>query len=188
MDVAREVQPGNPATPINTPIRQRIRVVSMRFADWRREIAPLWHMEGSYRAISYVVNGYGQLQYTGHELFSRLRLYPLAAELDGKRVGWTSTYNISDHAVRLRGVYVLPEYRACGIARTMIEHALGIWPSPWDRCFIYARLNNLELYRRLGFAIVPGHRARSHRWGAESPDGEIIQMVRWFRDESGVRV
>ena len=81
--------------------RARLRFVMLRYAQWRQEIAPLWHMEGSTRFISPLVNGYGQLQYAGAELVTRVRLMPLAAELDGERIAWTSVYNISDQALRL---------------------------------------------------------------------------------------
>jgi GNAT superfamily N-acetyltransferase len=151
------------------------------FAEWRRDIAPLWRMEGSYRWIPRIVNGYGQLQYAGHELFTRLRLVPLTAELDGERVAWTSVYNISDEALRVRGIYVLPHARARGIGRALVDAALALWPAPWSRCFIYARLHNVEIYRRWGFEIAPAHLPRTHRVGRRAATDEIVLMTRRFR-------
>lgn len=156
----------------------RLRFVMLRFAQWRQEIAPLWHMEGSARFISPLVNGYGQLQYTGAELVTRVRMMPLAAELDGVRIAWTSIYNISDEALRLRGIYVLPAWRSNGIGRALVEHALGHWPDSFDRVFLYARLRNVEIYRRWGFEIVPGHAPRTHRIGGRDAEDRIVQMSR----------
>lgn len=158
--------------------RARLRFVMLRYAQWRQEIAPLWHMEGSTRFISPLVNGYGQLQYAGAELVTRVRLMPLAAELDGERIAWTSVYNISDQALRLRGIYVLPAWRSNGIGRALVEHALGHWPANFDRVFLYARLGNVEIYRRWGFDVVPGHFPRTHRIGGRTAADRIVQMSR----------
>lgn len=167
------------------PAHARLRFVMLRFAQWRQEIAPLWHMEGSTRFISPLVNGYGQLQYAGAELVTRVRLIPLAAELDGERIAWTSIYNISDEALRLRGIYVLPAWRSNGIGRVLVEHAIDLWPPVFDRVFLYARLHNVEIYRRWGFDIVPGHSPRTHRIGGRAAEDRIVQMSRARRFDLG---
>jgi GNAT superfamily N-acetyltransferase len=159
--------------------RERLRFVELPFAQWRCEIAPLWHMEGSAHLITPLVNGFGQLQYAGPELPARVRFVPLAAELDGTRIAWTSIYNISDQALRLRGIYVEPQWRSNGIGRALVSHAIGLWPASWDRVFLYARLPNVERYRRWGFTIVSGHRPRAHRAGAADEAARIVQMMAW---------
>jgi GNAT superfamily N-acetyltransferase len=167
------------AAPRPGAARERLRFVELPFDVWRREIAPLWHMEGSAQLITPLVNGFGQLQYAGPELPARVRYVPLAAELDGVRIAWTSIYNISDQALRLRGIYVEPHWRSNGVGRALVMHAIGLWPAQWDRVFLYARLANVDRYRRWGFAVAQGHRPRSHRRGAEDGDSRIVQMVAW---------
>lgn len=166
--------------PVRLPAaRTRLRFVELPFATWRQEIAPLWHMEGAAHLITPLVNGYGQLQFAGTELPERVRYVPLAAELDGRRIAWTSIYNISDQALRLRGILVEPQWRSNGIGRALVAHAASLWPARFDRIFMYARIANLERYRRWGFDVVPGHRPRTHRLGASDPDARIVQMMAW---------
>ena len=167
--------------------RQRLRFVELSFEQWREEIAPLWHMEGSARLITPLVNGFGQLQYAGPELPARVRYVPLAAELDGVRIAWTSIYNISDQALRLRGIYVEPQWRSNGVGRALVMHAIGLWPASWDRVFLYARLANVDRYRRWGFSVVAGHRPRSHRRGGDDGESRIVQMVAWREFDGGLR-
>ena len=158
--------------------RERLRFHEIDFALWRREIAPLWHMEGAVHLVAPLVNGYGQLQYCGREIHARVRHVPLAAELDGTRIAWTSIYNISDQGLRLRGIYVLAQWRSNGIGRALVDDAIGRWPAQWDRVFLYARGANVARYRRWGFEVVPGHAPRLSRYGLASPPGLIVQMMR----------
>jgi GNAT superfamily N-acetyltransferase len=146
------------------------------FADWRREISPLWMMDGSYRMIPPVINGHGQMQYTGREIFKRVLLFPIAAEFGGERIGWTSIYNISDEGLRVRGIYVLPEFRSNGIGRTMVNHAMSLWPPCFKHCFMYARSSNIERYKRWGFAIAADHKNRPWEEGEALNEQEIVLM------------
>lgn len=148
------------------------------FAEWRREIAPLWLAQGAVAWIPPVLNGHGQLRYAGTELLRRVLLFPVAAELDGRRIGWTSVYNLSDEAVRVRGIYVLPEFRAMGVGRRLVAFATGLWPSPWRSCLIYARSANVALYERWGFAPVPGHHERPSDLARILPDLTVQLMAR----------
>ncbi|MBL8699094.1 MAG: GNAT family N-acetyltransferase [Alphaproteobacteria bacterium] len=161
------------------PARDRLRFTVLPFATWRQEIAPLWHMEGAARFLGPLIGGYGQLQFCGEELAARVRCVPLAAELDGTRVAWTSIYTLSDEALRLRGIYVVPSWRSNGIGRALVDHAESLWPAHWNRVFLYARMPNVERYRRWGFEIVAGNLPRTHRFGPGIADGRIVQMVRW---------
>jgi len=176
------IEPRTAPTPTAGTARDRLRFTILPFTLWREEISPLWHMEGSARFVGPLIGGYGQLQYCGEEIAERVRCVPLAAELDGTRVAWTSIFTLSDQALRVRGIYVLPAWRSNGIGRALVDHAVSLWPSSWDRVFLYARMANVERYRRWGFEIVPGNRPRSHRIGAGKEDGRIIQMVRWRTD------
>jgi GNAT superfamily N-acetyltransferase len=168
------------------PAIRRLRFVAVDPAIWRREISPLWHMEGAPDRVTAIVNGHGQMQYCGAELATRVRVVPLAAELDGARVAWTSIYNISDRGLRLRGIYVLPQWRSNGIGRALVQHAIDLWPESWDRVFLFARTGNVDRYRRWGFEIVPGHSPRLDRPGLGAPPGLIVQMMRWRSSPASV--
>ena len=87
-------------------------------------------------------------------------------------------YTVSDEAIRLRGIYVLPECRAMGIGRRLAAFAESLWPPPWRRSFIYAREANVPLYRRWGFAIALGHAPRSTELDRILPDLSVVLMVR----------
>jgi GNAT superfamily N-acetyltransferase len=161
---------------MSAPSKLQIRIIP--FAEWRREISPLWLMEGSYRFIPPVIDGYGQMQYVGRELFRHVMLFPICAEYMGERVGWTSIYNVSDEAVRVRGIYVVPEFRSNGIGRTMVQFAMALWPAPWKTCFMYARASNIERYKRWGFMVSPGHDLRSFEYGEAVNEPGILLMQR----------
>jgi ribosomal protein S18 acetylase RimI-like enzyme len=168
----------DPSGTVSRRAAARLRFQELDLETWSREIAPLWHMEGAAAAIPPTVNGHGQLQYCGAELARRVRFLPLAAELDGARVAWTSIYNISDQGLRLRGIYVQAQWRSNGIGRALVDEAIGRWPTQWDRVFLYARGENVARYRRWGFEIVPGHQPRINRHGLGAAPGVIVQMMR----------
>lgn len=165
-------------------MNDRLTMRIVKFSGWRREIAPLWLMDGSYRFIQPTINGHGQLQYMGRETFENILLFPIAAEIDGETVGWTSVFNISAEAVRIRGIYVLPEYRSMGVGHAMVKYAMSLWPPAWRQCFLYARSSNVERYLRWGFAIAPGHRMRTWRYGQQLNDGEIVLMCKPLREDA----
>ena len=150
------------------------------FAEWRKEIAPLWLMEGSFKRIPPILNAHGQMQYSGRELFERVLLFPIAATLSGERIAWTSVYNISDTAVRVRGIYVNPEFRSNGIGRSMVEYAISLWPEQWSNCFMYARASNVERYARWGFRPVKSYGMRSFEQGDlfDEPGIVLVQKSR----------
>ena len=156
------------------------------FPEWRREIAPLWLMDGRHRTIPPIINGHGQMQYVGRELFKGIVLFPIAAEYEGERIAWTSVYNISSTALRVRGIYVLPEYRSNGIGRAMVEYALGLWPAPWRMCYMYARESNVERYKRWGFEGVPGCLVRSCDEARMPDEAGIILMRKQMNQEEAV--
>jgi GNAT superfamily N-acetyltransferase len=165
----------------------KLQIKIIPFSDWRREISPLWLMEGSYQLITQVIDGYGQMQYAGRELFRRVILFPICAEYDGERIGWTSIFNISDEALRVRGIYVLPEFRSNGVGRTMVEFAMGLWPAPWKRCFMYARASNVERYKRWGFVVSPDHELRSFDMNEAVNEPGILLMQKELARQSSTR-
>lgn len=148
------------------------------FGDWRVGIAPLWNMEGSERRITAAINGHGQLRYVGRELARRVLFFPVAASWHGQRIGWTSIFNVSDEALRVRGIYVLPEMRTQGVGRRMVEFAENLWPESFTRTLIYARASNIERYRRWGFGSVTDHSLRSFELEDAIDEAGIQLMAR----------
>ncbi len=148
------------------------------FADWRAGISPLWNMEGSVGRITAAINGHGQLRYVGREQMRRVLFFPIAAAYRGQRVGWTSVFNISDEALRIRGIYVLPDMRSQSIGRQMVAFAESLWPASFNRTLMYARASNIERYRRWGFIAVPDHSLRAFELEDTIDEAGIQLMVR----------
>jgi GNAT superfamily N-acetyltransferase len=150
----------------------------MDFETWRKEIAPLWLAQGSYASTQKIIHGFGQLQYCGKDLFERILLFPVCATLRGQRVAWTSVYNISETALRVRGIYVLPQFRSQGIGRKMVDYATANWPEKFSSTFIYARGSTVNKYLRWGFRCVENHSARSTPEQYLPGEKSIVLMVR----------
>jgi len=166
---------------MSTPLDLTFEIIP--FADWRAGIAPLWNMEGAESRIAMAINGHGQLRYAGRELARRVLFFPIAAAWRGQRVGWTSVYNVSDEALRVRGIYVLPEMRSQGVGRRMVEFAESLWPASFGRTLLYARASNIERYRRWGFAAVPDHALRAFELEQTIDEAGIQLMQRHRRRE-----
>jgi len=148
------------------------------FADWRAGIAPLWNMEGRESRIAMAINGHGHLRYAGRELMQRVLFFPVAAAWRGQRIGWTSMFNVSDEALRVRGIYVLPEMRSLGVGRQMVAFAESLWPACFGRTLMYARASNIERYRRWGFVAAPGHALRAFELERTIDEAGVQLMVR----------
>jgi GNAT superfamily N-acetyltransferase len=152
------------------------------FAEWRQDIAPLWGMDGAERFISPTIDGFGQMQYFGRERLRSVVCFPIACEVQGERVGWTSIYNVSSEALRVRGIYVMPAFRANGIGFKMVEYGMSLWPLPWKYCFMYARSTNVQRYLKWGFEIAPRHKMRAWEGGLTPGGKRIVLMRKAFRE------
>jgi GNAT superfamily N-acetyltransferase len=161
----------------------KLKMKVIPFARWRREIAPLWSMEGGEKYISPTIDGFDQMQYVGKERFRSVLCFPIEAELDGERVGWTSIFNISDEALRVRGIYVLPDRRSRGVGYAMVMHAIGLWPLPWRWVYMYARQANIERFLKWGFVPAPLHRSRTWENAAVPNPSEILLMRKAIRQD-----
>jgi len=122
------------------------------FEDFRIAMQQLWPWQEKHIWIPFISNPTGIIQYYGKELFEKIITFPVAAILDGKEIGWTSTYNISDTHIRVRGLYVKPEYRGMHVGPKMLDYSLSLWPKPWNTCIGIWRkeaFEKLEKYWRL---------------------------------------
>lgn len=145
------------------------------FENWRKSVRPMWKWIEDYHWIPIINNPYGMVQYQGLEVFERTLLFPIAASFDGRQVGWSLVYNISDTAIRVRGVYVLPEARGLGVGTGLYDFALSLWPEPWNRYVGYYDEKSLELFSRTwDLKPVPGYEWRTRVVpGQSSSEGKI---------------
>jgi GNAT superfamily N-acetyltransferase len=165
-------------------MKDKLTMKIIPFAEWRTGISPLWMKSGAERLIPHVIDGAGQLQYMGRERLNSIVVFPIAAEFEGQLVAWTSVYNISDEAVRIRGIFVQPEFRANGVGYEMVKYAMSLWPDPWKYCFMYARKGNIERYERWGFTKAPQAELRTWDEGQLLGSGEILLVRKPLREEA----
>lgn len=155
---------------------------------WRKAMTELWPWNYDHRWIPLFNNPYGMVQYLGSEVFDRVLMFPVEARVDGEPAGWTCIYNVSDTHVRIRGVYVKPEFRGMGIAPQMLDYACSLWPEPWHTCIGYYRTDTLEHFKRVwGLEEMPGAGWREREVpGQQISDYNIILTRKRFRDANTV--
>lgn len=139
------------------------------FPLWREAWSQVYKTEPEYspelfeglHQMSLKSRSWGRLQYVGSEFYERTLIMPLAMIVDGKEIGWTCPFNTSDTTLRLRGTYILPEYRGRGLGRKLVEHALSLWPEPWNHCWVEVFENRKGFYESCGFSVVREIEARA---------------------------
>lgn len=140
----------------------------------------------SKESVGLLNNPFNIIQYTGREIFDKVLCFPTALKLsNGQLVSWTCPFNISDTTIRMRGIYVHPDYRKNGYARIMIDEALSLWPKGWNRCIVNAWHDKIEFYKKLGF--TPVQLKRNAFGGPGKGDystatNETIIMERYFEN------
>ena len=148
------------------------------FEDWRKSVQPMWSWIRDYHWIPIINNPYGMIQYMGEEVFSRVIQFPIAAVVDGKQVGWSLVYNISDTVIRVRGVYVLPEARGLGIGTGLYDFALSLWPEPWSHYVGYYDAKSLKLFEKTwGLKPLPQFSWRTRVIPGTKQAGEPIHLA-----------
>lgn len=118
------------------------------FEEWRKAVMPMWSWIKDHHWIPIINNPYGMIQYKGSEVFSRVIQFPITALVNGKQVGWSLVYNVSDTVIRVRGVYVLPEARGLGIGTGLYDYALSLWPEPWSHYIGYYDPRSLKHFSK----------------------------------------
>ena len=120
------------------------------------------------------------------EVRERLERQTIYGAFDGGLLIATVTFHrLADrkrsHVGMLWGLYVTPAYRKHGIARRLIEHAVGEAARLVDQVELYVEEHNrgaIELYRQLGFEQY-GLMRRSLRVAGR--DHNAVMMVRILR-------
>ena len=80
----------------------------------------------------------------------------LVAAVDHRVVGAMS-YTTSEQALHLRGLGVLPSYQRHGVARLLVDYAVGLAASkelPGVTLETVRETGNVEIFERLGFSVI----------------------------------
>lgn len=136
----------------------KVEISIVPFAHWREGISELWSHLPSVDSISPFDNAHGIIDYSGSKIFERMICFPLEMTLNNRPIGWVSTYNISETAIRIRGLYVKPEFRGSGLGFKMCDVAVAMWPEKFLRCYGLWRDSAFPvLERKWGLIQVPGY-------------------------------
>ena len=146
------------------------------FDEWRQRIQPLWEWNSDWHWIPIINNPYGMVQYHGHSVFVRTIIFPIMCTVDGEPAAYTNIYNISDTHVRLRGIWVEPEFRGQRLVAPMLDYAVSLWPEPWHTCIGYYKPHNIDYFLKIWF----DERIEWYDWrGREGADvSEDITLLR----------
>ena len=157
----------------------------IEFNEWRRRICPLWSWIDDWHHIPIINNPYGMIQYTGLDAFERMIVFPIMCTVDGVPAAYTNVYNISDTHIRIRGIYVEPEFRGRRLVAPMLDYACGLFPEPWHTLIGYYRTTTADWCKKELHHVEAGHDWR-HRSGNGTALAEykIILLERKYRDIS----
>jgi hypothetical protein len=159
------------------------------FDEWRQRMQPLWPWNTNWYWLPIINNTYGQIQYTGHEAFTRVIMFPVMCTVDGTPAAYTSVFNISDTHLRLRGVYTEPEFRGQRLVAPMLDWACNLFPEPWHTAIGYGRETSLDYFLNVWFdEVMPNYSSRKrieHELvDSRSDEPTATLMRRKFRDIS----
>ncbi len=123
--------------------------------EWQRKIARHWNVENPSH-ISSFNNPFGMIRYYGREIFSRMLFFPVALEIDGRLVAYSSIYNISSTHLRIRGIFVEEGFRGQGLGHIIVSKMLELWPEPWRMVIGYFRPESWQTFEKhSGFCRCP---------------------------------
>jgi len=93
------------------------------------------------------------------KIFSKEQM--LVAELNGRLIGKINTNAVTFSRYQVGGVYVLPQYRGCGIARRMAGEFIASLTAQGRGISLFVKKNNpaaRRVYQRIGFEILGDYR------------------------------
>lgn len=139
------------------------------FDDWRQRIQPLWPWNTDWHWIPIINNPYGMIQYAGSDVFKRVITFPVMCTVNGTPAAYTNIYNISDTHVRIRGIYVEPEFRGKRLVGPMLDWACSKFPEPWHTAIGYYRNTNVDYFLKVWF----DERMPDYGWRKREVDNRI---------------
>lgn len=108
--------------------------------------------------ITSIDNTMGMIKYHGKDITKIKPKFFGVFNSKNILIGFTSAYMSSPTELRIRGVYVEPDYRRDGIAKEIILSAIDQFPDA-EICYIFPRLGNENFWldERLGFILDTDH-------------------------------
>jgi GNAT superfamily N-acetyltransferase len=98
-------------------------------------------------------NTFCSLQFIGDEKEATMNMKAYCVYLDGQSVGWAACYKLSDKVMRIRGVFIHPEFRGKGFMRLLINSIIEINRKTCNKFIVYSRKSAVGAYRKIGFEI-----------------------------------
>lgn len=155
------------------------------FDEWRQRIQPLWNWIDDWHHIPIINNPYGMIQYTGLEAFKRIITFPIMCTVHGIPAAYTNVYNISDTHIRIRGIYVEPEFRGRRLVAPMLDFACELFPEPWHTVIGYYRTTTVDWCKQELDHVEIGHEWRNRMVDGKAVDEyQIILLGKQYRDIS----
>jgi GNAT superfamily N-acetyltransferase len=133
-------------------------LTKISFSEFQRGIFPLWGNESDPTSIPIYNNPYGIFRYSGLEQRDEVIFYGVkfTETPDGPPMAYSSIYNISPNILRIRGIYVLPEFRNRGIGHRLVSNFWSLFPNSFTRIVGFWRDDSYERFIKYSnMKIVP---------------------------------
>ena len=126
------------------------------WGDFQKGIAPLWNSSDP-DTIPILNNPYRIIKYPLRDWQKKIIFMPCRIIRDGEVLAYTSIYNISDLVTRIRGIYVLPQYRGEGVGHQIWQMASELFPKGFFRTVGFWREDSAPRFLKYSdMKIVPG--------------------------------
>lgn len=109
------------------------------------------------------------------------------SEAENISVAWMNVYFISKNVVRIRGLYVLDQYRNLGYMSFLLNEVLKKYSKDAKKVLSFSRQNSILFHEKNNFSVEPNFQTRTMTlYNSDSkiyyhdPDGEITLMVRYL--------
>lgn len=100
-----------------------------------------------------------------------------------KSIAWLNVYYVSKNVIRIRGLFVLPEYRKTGCMSYLINEALKNFSKSAKKVISFSRKSSVSFHEKNGFILEPNFMPRTMTlYNSQSktyfhdPEGEIFLM------------
>lgn len=106
------------------------------------------------------VNTFCSHQFIGEEIPMRInhRAYCVQVkdeEGNLRSVAWVETHFVSDEVIRIRNLYVQPEFRNKGVMTFLVKGVISTKKSACKKFMVFARKSAKEAFLKTGFKIEP---------------------------------
>jgi GNAT superfamily N-acetyltransferase len=112
--------------------------------------------------------------------------YCLQAE-NQRNIAWINVYFVSKNVIRIRGLYVLPEYRKQGYMSLLMNEVLKKYSNSAQKIISFSRKNSIGFHEKNGFKLEEKFEPRTMTlYNSQSktyfhdPDGEIYLMSKYL--------